>query len=149
MLYIPFRRPLLLVLSAYLLSLALIPHAFAATTATFTPSQIPLSSPEIVNPLRGYIKWGGGSETVPVGEPAKDWTNRISWSDIEKSQGVYDWSITDQLLEKAASEGRRMSLAFRDMRDYDANPLPPLPTPEERAAAVAADPMTDAMGGAE
>lgn len=116
MLRISSRQPLLLVFVAYLLALASLPHVLAAPSA-FTPTAIPLSQPEIVNPLRGYIKWGGGSETIPQAEPSKDWTTRISWSDIETSEGVYDWSLTDKMLNQATSEGRRMSFGFRDMRE--------------------------------
>lgn len=116
MLRVSLRQPLLLALLAYLLAPSLLPHVFAASNVTFQPTKIALSEPEIVNPQRGFIKWGGGSETIPPVEPSKDWTTRVNWSDIEKSEGVYDWTVTDRFVSQAASEGRRMSLGFRDMR---------------------------------
>ena len=89
----------------------------AQTTQTITPSIIPLSSSELVNPMGGYYKWRG-VETVPLPEPSHDVYERYYWRDpdnsansLEISQGVYNFSKIDAAI--AAAEARASKFAFR------------------------------------
>jgi hypothetical protein len=61
------------------------------------------------------------------------------WYDADET--IVCWACTafDQATDPKA--GPYEMRLIRDLRDYDAKPLPPLPTAEEVAAARAADPM--------
>jgi hypothetical protein len=75
---------------------------------------IPMSAPEIPNPMRGQYEWLGSS-TVPTGFPATDvyYRDQVAWKRIEPSPGVYDFSAFDKGLARAHQLGGRFG--FRVM----------------------------------
>ena len=75
---------------------------------------IPMSAPEIPNPMRGQYEWLG-SPTVPSGFPATDvyYRDQVAWKRIEPSPGVYDFSSFDQGIARARELGGRFG--FRVM----------------------------------
>ena len=62
----------------------------AQTNVTFTPAVIDVSSNEIVNPGRGFYYWIY-QEVAPVA--VIDRYSRFNWSDLETSQGVYNFQV--------------------------------------------------------
>ncbi len=99
---------------ALLLAGALVPLAGvrAQSTVTVTPSVIPVSAPEIVNPMRGYYRWYGG-EPIPQPRPSYDHYARYGWRQLEPSRGQYDFSALEQAMQAARAGGARF--AFRVM----------------------------------
>jgi hypothetical protein len=89
-------------------------HAKPRTTVVLRPRAIPMSAPEIPNPMRGQYEWLGSS-TVPAGFPATDvyYRDQVAWKRIEPSPGVYDFTWFDQGLARAHQLGGR--LGFRVM----------------------------------
>jgi hypothetical protein len=81
-------------------------------TITVTPAAIPLSDPELVNPMRGFYRWYGG-EPVPQPEPARDHYARYGWRQLEPERGRYDFSAIEQAMEEARRSGAKF--AFRVM----------------------------------
>jgi hypothetical protein len=75
---------------------------------------IPLSAPEIPNPMRGEYEWLG-SPTVPAGFPATDvyYRDQVAWKQIEPAPGVYDFSAFDEGIARAHQLGGRFG--FRVM----------------------------------
>lgn len=82
----------------------------AAGTQDLTPSVIALSSPEIVNPMRGLYKWGG-QEIAPV--QSYDSYERFNWQQLEPTQGNYDFSKIDADLADAQSRGGKFGFRVR------------------------------------
>ncbi len=80
-------------------------------SATTPSSQ---SGPELVNPMRGLTKWRG-NEIVPQPEAAKDAYQRYTWSQLETSQGVYNFSKLEYDIAQAWSQGRKFAFRVRDM----------------------------------
>src|SRR5688500_15741979 len=66
-------------------------------TVVLRSRPIPMSAPEIPNPMRGQYEWLG-SPTVPAGFPARDvyYRDQVVWKRIEPSPGVYDFSSFDK-----------------------------------------------------
>ncbi|MFZ4726154.1 MAG: DUF4832 domain-containing protein, partial [Paludibacter sp.] len=62
----------------------------AQNTAKFTPVVIPMTDPEVLNPDRGLAHW---QQKSGIPYPTIDHYQRYRWSDVEKSQGVYDFSL--------------------------------------------------------
>ena len=90
----------------------------------FAPVAIPLSSSEIVNPLRGFYRWRG-SEMVEMPEPMRDDYERFVWYDpdhlersLETAPGVYDFSYLEGKIAQAAAEGRKFAFRVRSMLSY-------------------------------
>jgi hypothetical protein len=83
-------------------------------TVLLRSQAVPLSAPEIPNPMRGQYEWLGSS-TVPAGFPAKDvyYRDQVAWKRIEPSPGVYDFSLFDQGIDRARQLGGRFG--FRVM----------------------------------
>ena len=75
---------------------------------------IPMSAPEIPNPMRGQYEWLG-SPTVPAGFPTTDvyYRDQVAWKRIEPSPGAYDFSMFDQGIARARALGGRFG--FRVM----------------------------------
>jgi len=83
--------------------------------ASFTPRPIPLSAPEIANPLRGQYRWIS-NPPEPVAWPAPDvyYRDEIQWGrQVERTRGGYDFSVFDRGLAEAAARGGLFS--FRVM----------------------------------
>ncbi len=83
-------------------------------TVVLRARAIPLSAPEIANPMRGQYEWLG-EKPLPAGFPVKDvyYRDTVSWSRIEPSPGVYDFAAIDQGLARARELGGRFG--FRVM----------------------------------
>lgn len=63
---------------------------------------IPLSAPEIANPMRGQYEWLGAA-AQPRAWPVRDvyYRDQVAWKRIEPSPGVYDFSWFDKGLARA------------------------------------------------
>jgi hypothetical protein len=83
-------------------------------TVVLRARAIPLSAPEIANPMRGQYEWLG-EQAVPAGFPVKDvyYRDTVAWSRIEPSPGVYDFTYLDRGLARARELGGRFG--FRVM----------------------------------
>lgn len=84
-----------------------------STTVTFTPAVIAMEAAEIPNPMRGQYEWLGQGPQPPAWPPHLDTYDRMGWYELEPSQGQYDFSRIDRMLERAASSDppRRHSIA--------------------------------------
>lgn len=94
-----------------------------SSLARFIPEPLPLSTAEIVNPLRGLYHWRG-QETVPQPQPALDAYDRYEWADLEPRPGVYDFTAIDQAIAKATSEGRRFGFRVRALVGEQGSSVP-------------------------
>ncbi len=83
-------------------------------TVVLRSRAIPMSAPEIPNPMRGQYEWLG-SPTVPSGFPTTDvyYRDQVAWKRIEPTPGVYDFSSFDQGIARARELGGRFG--FRVM----------------------------------
>jgi hypothetical protein len=72
--------------------------------ATFTPTIIPLSADELMNPMRGYYA-KGRSEMIPQPEPPYDYYARFSWRDLEPTRDTYNFAPIDTEINYALSRG--------------------------------------------
>ncbi len=81
-------------------------------TATF--DSIPLTNPELNNPLRGFYKWRGG-ELISDVVPAKDAYQRYNWRDLEPTKDQFTFTLLEADISKAAAEGRKFSFRVRDL----------------------------------
>lgn len=79
----------------------------AATMATVTPSLISLSANEISNPMRGQYLWYDDQPATPDGWPVSDSYFRYMWSQLETTQGSYNFSNIDSHLAAAQARGGR------------------------------------------
>ena len=73
----------------------------AQTIVNFSPIVIPITDTEILNPGRGLARWQL-KEGFAI--PCVDHYRRLLWSDVEKSQGVYDFSILKAEAEAAKND---------------------------------------------
>ena len=90
-------------------------------TLTFTPTVIPFSAPDIVNPLRGLYRWRGQQE-API--DSFDSYSRYNWRDLEPNRGEYDFSRIRTDLERAADAGRKHAFRIRAMVHHDGIVVP-------------------------
>jgi hypothetical protein len=102
-------------------SLAQIQDPQQAQTATFTPTVIPFSAPDLINPLRGLYRWRNQQE-API--ESLDSYSRYNWRDLEPQRGVYDFSRIRADLERAESAGRKHSFRIRAMVHHDGIVVP-------------------------
>ncbi|MBM6404576.1 DUF4832 domain-containing protein [Phycicoccus sp. CSK15P-2] len=106
------RRALLPALLAALLGSGLLTTSAPATArpvipgAVFTPATVPLSDPEIPNPLRGQYRWLG-APAQPSGWPSPDRYDRdtVYWGRLEPTRGAYAFAPLDAGLADAAAAG--------------------------------------------
>jgi hypothetical protein len=84
----------------------------SAAIITVTPAALPLSDPELVNPLRGFYRWYG-SEAIPQPALARDHYARYGWRELEPVRGQYDFSAIERALDEAKQGGAKF--AFRVM----------------------------------
>ncbi|MGH3545588.1 MAG: DUF4832 domain-containing protein, partial [Mycobacteriales bacterium] len=87
----------------------------AAGGGSFTPTAIPLTAPEIPNPIRGQYQWISNPPD-PADWPAPDlyYRDEIQWGkQVEPTRGQYDFSVFDQGLAAAQAKGGMFS--FRVM----------------------------------
>ena len=66
-------------------------------TLVLRAKPIPLSAPEIANPMRGQYEWLGAA-AQPQAWPVRDvyYRDQVAWKRIEPSPGVYDFSWFDK-----------------------------------------------------
>ena len=93
-------------LAMVLVTAAQPPTATAAPLTTFAPAAIPLTSPELANPLRGQYEWIK-NEFKPAGWPGIDVYDRFGWKDIEPVQGQYNFAVIEAGMAKAVKRGGR------------------------------------------
>ena len=74
---------------------------FAQNVTKFTPAIIPITDAEILNPGRGLARWQL-SEGFAI--PCVDHYRRLLWRDVEKSKGVYDFSLLKAEAEAAKTD---------------------------------------------
>ncbi|MGI9147660.1 MAG: LamG-like jellyroll fold domain-containing protein [Chloroflexota bacterium] len=77
-----------------------------------TPRRIPVTAPELPNPLRGEYEWYG-DPVAPPQWPFQDSYTRLYWKELETAPGAYDFSRIDAQLASAAARGGRFG--FRVM----------------------------------
>ncbi|MFZ4726403.1 MAG: DUF4832 domain-containing protein [Paludibacter sp.] len=85
----------------------------AQNITKFSPVVIPVSDTEILNPGRGLAHW---QQKAGIPFPTIDHYQRYRWSDLEKSQGVYDFSLlkAEAEIAKTDPDGRGLyGLAVR------------------------------------
>ncbi|MBI4978059.1 MAG: DNRLRE domain-containing protein [Spirochaetes bacterium] len=75
------------------------------TIKTFDP--VPLSAPEIGNPMRGLYGWGGNGTGMMVEAPMFDAYRRFEWSALEDGDtpGTYNFSAIDDAMRIASNAG--------------------------------------------
>jgi hypothetical protein len=77
----------------------------------FAPAVIPLSSAEIMNPLRGFYRWRG-SEMAEMPEPMRDDYDRFAWYDGPSERSLTAWGfIYLKEIAQAATEGNKFAFA--------------------------------------
>jgi hypothetical protein len=96
----------------------------SGSNTTFSPATIPFSNTEIGNPMRGPEYYNG--ESPPPNFPLVQYSHRWCWSSIETSQGVYNFSLIDNLAATAQTNGG--SFGWRIMPENDFNSTACLPS---------------------
>ena len=83
-------------------------------TVVLRSQAIPMSAPEIPNPMRGQYEWLGTPDGA-AGFPTTDvyYRDQVAWKRIEPTPGVYDFSSFDQGIARARELGGRFG--FRVM----------------------------------
>ena len=67
-----------------------------------------------VQPMTGIIFWQtNNGDLNTLGNKSQLEFSYLIYSDIVEQEGVYDWSVVDNLLSKAAGRGRQVILRFR------------------------------------
>lgn len=80
--------------------------------AVVTPKEIPLSAPDIANPVRGYYDWLGAG-VRPSTLQFSEFYKRYMWDELETSKGVYNLSVIKN--DMAAAKAKGQKFAFRIM----------------------------------
>ena len=80
--------------------------------AIFTPKEIPLSAPDVPNPMRGFFDWQAFGVRVPNLD-FPEYYKRYMWDELETSKGVYNFSVIKN--DIAAAKAKRQKFAFRIM----------------------------------
>jgi Domain of unknown function (DUF4832) len=113
-------------------SVTLSPSATPTTTAkptpsnsdpvTFSPSVIPATT-EIGNPERGPEYYG--DEAPPPNFPLVQYSHRWCWSEIEASQGQYNFRLIDDLAATAKAHGGTFGWRIMPENDFATQPCLP------------------------
>jgi hypothetical protein len=82
--------------------------------ASRTYAEIPVTSDDTVNPMRGYHRWIN-REQVPQSAPSQVVYNRFFWSALESAEGVYDFSALIAEASVAKAQGKKYAFALRMM----------------------------------
>jgi hypothetical protein len=110
----------LLLLIIVVLAASAAPVSIAQTggaTITVTPTELPLDSAEIVNPMRGFYRWYGG-EPIPQPHPAYDHYARFGWRQLEPSRDQYDFSAIEQALQEAKNTGAKFAFRVMSVNEF-------------------------------
>jgi len=78
-------------------------------SVTFNPPSLPMSGPELSNPMRGQYLWLG-SAAYPAGWPDVDSYQRWNWAQLEPSQGNFQWALIDDEIAAAKARGGRFGM---------------------------------------
>jgi hypothetical protein len=89
----------------------------SGATITVSPTAIPLSAAEIVNPTRGFYRWYGG-EPIPQPRPAYDHYARYGWRQLEPSRDQYDFSALEAALQDANNSGAKFSFRVMSVNEF-------------------------------
>ena len=73
-----------------IISLFIVLLLTAQSVVKFSPKIIPVSETEILNPGRGLAHW---QQKAGIPFPTSDHYQRYRWSDLESTQGVYNFSL--------------------------------------------------------
>jgi hypothetical protein len=92
----------------------------ASTTVTVTPATIPLSDPELVNPMRGFYRWYG-VEGIPQPRPSYDHYRRYSWRELEPSKDQYDFSAIERDMQAAQAAGAKFAFRVMSVNGFSAS----------------------------
>lgn len=87
---------------------ASVARAEPITAQDFRPTVIPLSAPEVSNPMRGQYAWLGAPSQVE-GWPMRDiyYRDQLYWGRVEQQRGRYDFTWFDNGVRRAAeTQGR-------------------------------------------
>lgn len=94
---------------------------------TFAGQSIALTSPELVNPMRGQYSWNG-NEIIQMPAPSMDEDRRIEWKELEvlKTGGNkdnpadyrYDFTKIENELVKAKNAGKKFSFRVRTLKAF-------------------------------
>lgn len=91
-------------------------------TINLSFTAIPFSDPDILSPGRGSEQWHNGSAWIPYPTPTTttqvthDVYYRFVWNQVEKGQGVYDWTYLDGLIKSAINKGQKLSFGIMSHR---------------------------------
>lgn len=77
--------------------------------ATFVPTPLDLDAGDLTNPLRGQYLWLG-QPAYPSGWTDRDVYMRVEWITLEPDAGNIQWSLIDQQLAIARSNGGRFGM---------------------------------------
>lgn len=83
-----------------------------------TPKEIPLSAPEISNPMRGYYDWLGYG-VRPPGLQFPDFYKRYMWDELETSKGVYNFQIIKNDIAAAKARGQKFAFRIMAVNSFD------------------------------
>lgn len=90
----------------------------AQSTTSLNFTAIPLTDPDIVAPFRGTEKWHDMAASDRIDYPTQGahqepgdayYRSGISWDKLETSQGVYNWSIIDRLINACIDKNQKFS----------------------------------------
>lgn len=88
------------------------------TQAVITPKEIPLSAPDITNPMRGYYDWLG-SGVRPSTLQFSEFYKRYMWDELETSKGVYDFSVIKNDIAAANAKGQKFAFRIMAVNSFD------------------------------
>ncbi|MCA0397413.1 MAG: T9SS type A sorting domain-containing protein [Bacteroidetes bacterium] len=90
----------------------------AQSTTALSFSAIPMSDPDIVAPFRGTEKWHDLDASDRIDYPVQGghqepgdayYRSGISWNVLETSQGVYNWSMIDRLINACIDKNQKFN----------------------------------------
>jgi len=109
--------PMMLIISILLMSISPV-YLQAQSTTALSFSAIPMSDPDIVAPFRGTEKWHDMSASDRIDYPVQGghqepgdayYRSGISWNVLESSQGVYNWTVIDRLINACIDKNQKFN----------------------------------------
>lgn len=82
-------------------------------TAVFTPAPIPLTDPELSNPMRGYYQWRGQQFVPDVS--MLDAYDRFEWRTLEPQKDQYRFDAIDAKIAEAKANGQKFAFRIRTL----------------------------------
>lgn len=99
------------------------PDPTPGNTTTFTGQIIPYSEPDLIAPGRGAEQWHNGSARIPnptesnTTENSMDVYYRFEAWRLQNSDGSFNWSYFDNLVESAINKGQKLSFGIMTYND--------------------------------